>query len=103
MKTMLKYLLILGIGSFITATAARGQLAPVTVFFDENGNGSSDSTQIPFGNLNPSTTIPDPISGIVTLSYSVPGPVTGGDVLITEFEGAPVSDLLRFVQANGRF
>jgi len=89
MRCLVKNLLVSGFVSAIAATAAFGQIVPVT--FDENGNSGGAFGALPF-----SIVIPDPVNGIATLSYALPFGVVPGDVLVNEIAGSPTSDVLRF-------
>jgi len=62
-----------------------------TVSVDENGNGFTTFGNVPL----PGTMATDPTSGLTALTYTLPFPVTPGDVLMTE-DVAPPSDLVRF-------
>jgi hypothetical protein len=77
----------------MAATSAFGQIS-----FDENGNGMG-----PAGPL-PHAVAVDPISGIATLVYTLPFPVTSGDLLLFEQQAATQqSDIVRFEQNQAFF
>jgi hypothetical protein len=84
MKKRLGYALALALLVLVTSPAMAG---PV-ITFDENGNVSG----APVLGLTP-----DPLSGIITVTYGVAG--VSGDVLVTEpnAPNGPDSDLLRWI------
>ena len=89
MKKSVKVLFVAALASAQLAATALGQ---VLISFDENGNGLG-----PSGGPLPSALTPDPISGVITLSYTLPFPVAPGDLLLSESQGTNVfSDLVRF-------
>jgi hypothetical protein len=84
---------------FASAVAALMVFAVTTAFgqfsFDENGGGFGPSGPIP-GFLSP-----EPFSGIVTLTYSLPFPVAPGDVVLYDPQTGLESDIFRFGQDSG--
>ncbi len=83
MKNLTRTWLLLGAASAIVTATANAQIVAT---FDENGHGVitgagpaglPDPYTVPF-----STTIADPVSGAVTLSYALPTTVTTGDILL---------------------
>jgi len=77
--------------------------APVfTIWVDELGNGSysidgAPPTALPFG------LAVDPLSGLTTLEYILPIPVTSGDVTLVKVGGEGDSDRLRFEGGTALF
>jgi len=93
MRKSTKILFAFGVASALCATTTFGQL----VFsFDENGNGTGPTSgPLPFAKAI------DPVSGITTLSYTLPFPVAPGDVLLFEGTNSTVfSDIVRFGGVN---
>lgn len=78
----------------VSATSVFGQLGQL-ITLDEQGHGYiTPSQQFTW------TIAPEPISGIATLQYTLPFAGTAGDVLLQEFAGGPLSDIVRF---DGQF
>jgi hypothetical protein len=74
----------------------------LTITVDELGNGSISTgggppTPLPFG------LAVDPFSGITTLMYTLPFPVTIGDVTLVKIGGEGDSDRLRFESGTSLF
>jgi hypothetical protein len=70
---------------------------------DENGNGRSVSTLVPFA--LPFEVAPDPTGGIANspvLIYSLEEPVVSGDLALMESDGSTVAALLRFFTPAGQ-
>lgn len=95
MKKFAKVLLVFGFISAIAATTAIGQFT-----FDEYGVATGPVVPGgPIVALPPGIMVPEPISGMVGLSYSLPFPVAPGDLWALEpplFPNQPLSDLIRF-------
>jgi hypothetical protein len=90
MKKSIKVLFTIGAASALCATPALGQIS-----FDENGNGFYAGTVLPFAKTV------DPISGIPTLTYTLPFPVAPGDLLLFEQQNTTqFSDVVRFGGPN---
>ena len=100
MKRLTQTLLALACASAITPTSSFAQLIYT---FDEFGNSSGSSSAPP---ISPGVLQPDPSGGVAgpVLVYTVPLPIVGGDVVLTEGgnpAGGPDSDVVRFWNPTG--
>jgi len=73
---------------FILALTTSTVIGQITL--DENGHGFGPSGALPF------IVGPDPLSGIVTLKYELPFPITPGDLVLGDSDTGAASDILRF-------
>jgi hypothetical protein len=90
MQTITKQFGILLVLGLLTLAAGNVSAQSLKAQFDEDGNGSSGGNALAF-------TYPalEPMSGFTTLMYTLPWPVTRGDLILTETNGT-VTDLIRF-------
>lgn len=97
MRKSVKIVAALGFASLVTVTTTLGQ--PL-LRFDEYGNSLWAGAPGP-----PGVVLPDPLSGIPTLSYALPPGILGnpGDIVLFEdSQHTIISDVIRF-PGNGRF
>jgi hypothetical protein len=89
-KASIKNLRIFVILCLLAFVASRASAQSLKAQFDEWGNGT-DGSGVPLPAF-PGTV--EPVSGMPTLMYRLPWPVTSGDLIISGSNG--ISDLIRF-------
>lgn len=93
MKNFAKKIVLIALSLFALIARVSAISNPSGIF-DENGNGSVGTPQVP---ISGSLAV-DPISGMTTLCYILPATVTSGDVLLYEEQQGSnhISDIIRF-------
>jgi hypothetical protein len=89
MNSYIKTMLTVGLLTTMAATTAFSQNLLIRV--DEFGLGTINGNPLP-----PGVVAVEPVSGMATLSYTLPFPAVPGDVMIGEPTGGLVSDVIRF-------
>ena len=89
MKKYIKVMLAVGVTAAIAATTAFSQNLLIRV--DEFGLGTINGNPLP-----PGVVATEPVSGIATMSYTLPFFGVPGDVVLGEPPGGVASDVIRF-------